>query len=187
MRPWFAYLLTASVLVAIVAACGHFQPTSQPLYPGPSRPAGEVARLSGPIAKVDGVDVSRLGGSFDLLPGCHVVELKRKVGEGSVGGAWSADLGHVTYALRMRAGQSYEINIRLQAGNSASVGNATVGAASVEAVERDASGKTVANLLPARQATDIDACQRWDEEQTKQASAADGEETPDAASSAGRG
>ena len=49
-------------------------------------------------------------------------------GEGSTGGAWSAELGHMVYALQMKAGYSYEIAAQLQAGNGG-VGNGTVSGA----------------------------------------------------------
>lgn len=180
-----ACLLAIFVLVAIAAACGHFQPRAHPLYPGPARSAAELARLSGPIAKVDGADVSSLGGTFALLPGCHVVELRRKIGEGTVSGAWSADLRQTIYAFRMKAGQSYEIDIQLQSGNNASVGNATVGSVSVQAVERDASGKTVAIIPPVRKNADIEACQVWEEDLAKAQPTAEASERADAGSAAG--
>ena len=180
-----ACLLAILVLAVIAVACGHFQPTAHPLYPGPARPSAELARLTGPIAKVDGADVSRLGGTFALLPGCHLVELRRKIGEGTVSGAWSAEIGHLTYAFRMRAGQSYEIDVRLQHGNSESVGNATVGNVSVEAVERDASGQAVASIPPVRKSADLEACQLWEEELAKAEPTAEASERADAGSAAG--
>src|ERR1039457_5937450 len=66
--------LTAAVLVS-VACVG--QVRSYPLYPRPEvqREAGKIARLTGPVATVDGVDVTDKVMTFDLLPGCHVVTL----------------------------------------------------------------------------------------------------------------
>jgi len=163
MHRWFTGFLVAAALAGAGVTCGHFRPAARPLYAGPVRGDAEVARLAGPIAKVDGLDVSELGGSFALLPGCHVVELRQKIGEGGVSGAWSTELRQATYAFRMKAGASYEIDVHLEPGND-SVGNANVGRARVEAVERDARGQVVANILPARRPADIEACQRWEEE-----------------------
>jgi len=138
-------------------ACAHFQAATYQLYEGPGRPTEEVARLGGPVATVDGVDVSRLGSSFALLPGCHVVVLKKKVGEGGVGGAWSADLGHIVYAFRMKAGHAYEIDIHTQPGNGG-VGNANVGDVKIKAVERDLRGTSLGAVTPVRNQAEIEAC-----------------------------
>ncbi len=172
-------LVGFSVLAVAVVTCSHFQPAPHPLYPGPARSPIEVARLGGPIAKVDGADVSSLGGNFALLPGCHVVELQRKIGEGSMSGAWSRDLGHRVYAFRMRPGWSYEIAVHLQPGNDA-VGNGNVGQVTVQAIERDASGKTVANVLPVRKNADVEACQQWEEDQSKPEPSPPASASPDA-------
>ena len=187
MRRFLAYLLTFFALAAVAVACGHFQPAAHPLYPGPARSAAEVARLSGPIATVDGADVSSLGGTFTLLPGCHVVELQKRIGEGTASGAWSTELRHATYAFRMKAGSSYEIDIRLESGSNESVGNATVGQVRVEAVERDVNGKTVANILPVRKSADVEACRRWEEESAPAEPAVRAPGNPDAGAAAGRG
>ena len=98
---------------------------------------------------------------------------------------WSADLRQTTYAFRMKAGQSYEIDVHLQSGNNASVGNATVGSVSVEAVERDASGKTVAIIPPVRKHADLEACQLWEEDLAKAQPTAEASERADAGSAAG--
>jgi hypothetical protein len=151
-------LLLAGVLMVVSgAACGHFQPAAHRLYPGPARPATEVARLSGPVATVDGVAVPDKTSLFTLLPGCHVVELQPRIGEGSVSGAWSAEIRHRTYAFKMRAGSSYEIEVHLQPGNDA-LGTGTVGGAKIKMVERDASGALAGTIAPVRNEADIAAC-----------------------------
>ena len=155
-------LFAGTLALASGGACGHFQSAPRPLYPGESRPAEEVARLTGPVATVDGMEVSRLGPAFALLPGCHVVVLKRKVGEGGVSGAWSADLGRVAYAFRMKAGNSYEIDIHTQPG-SGGVGTANVGDVKVKAVERDARGKALGAIAPVRNEAEIEACHESDQ------------------------
>jgi hypothetical protein len=144
------------------ASCGHFGPVPHPLYPGPARPTEEVARLSGPVVTVDGANVSSLGSSFTLLPGCHVVELQPRIGEGSVSGAWSAEIRHAVYAFKMKAGHSYEIDVHLRAGNS-SVGKGTVGGVKITAVERDPRGAVVGSTTPVRNSADAEACYAWAE------------------------
>ena len=150
-------LLAGTLALANGMGCAHFQTTPYSLYQGPKRPAAEVARLDGPVAEVDGVDVSRLGTTFALLPGCHVVVLQSKVGEGGVGGAWSADLGTVVYVFRMQAEHSYDITLHTRPG-AGGVGNANVGGVEVKAFERDARGKVLATLKPVHQESEIEAC-----------------------------
>ena len=150
-------ILAFTLGAAGLAACSHFQPTARPLYPGPARPMAEVARLSGPVATVDGVAVPDKVSLFALLPGCHVVELQPKVGEGSVSGAWSAEIRHRVYALKMQAGSSYEIDVRLLRGNT-SLGSGTVGGVKIEAIERDAHGAIVGTLAPVRNQAEAAAC-----------------------------
>jgi hypothetical protein len=148
----------AAVLTIAFATCRHFQYDAHPLYEGDARPAAEVAKLSGPIAKVDGVDVSHAGSLFALLPGCHIVELPTRIGEGTASGAWSVKLGHVSYAFAMKAGRLYVIDTELLPGNSASVGNAAVGGVKVTATERDADGKVIAKLSRIHSKSDIESC-----------------------------
>jgi hypothetical protein len=111
--------------------------------------------LNGPVAAVDGVDVSRLGTLFTLLPGCHVVEMKDNIGEGSVSGAWSATLEPRAYAFRMQPGHSYGIEIRLQTTGSA------IGWVKIDAVERDGSGVVLGHIAPLRSEAELQACQAW--------------------------
>jgi hypothetical protein len=152
-------------LAGLIAAgsCRHFQADAHRLYEGEPRPPAEVARLGGPIAKVDGVDVSELGPLFALLPGCHIVELRSKIGEGTASGAWTEDIGRVVYAFQMKAGHMYVIDAELKAGGSASsVGNAGIGGIKLRAVEQDADGNVVAKLSKARTRADIQKCREAD-------------------------
>jgi hypothetical protein len=129
---------------------------ARPLYPGDSRPPDEVARLFGPIGSVDGQDVSRLGKSFALLPGCHVVRPVSKVAEvdRTAPNAYVARVpSDVTYAFRMQAGHTYEIEVR-PADNT---GYTSVDAV-VRAWDRDAKGGARA-VPPIASTTEIDACQ----------------------------
>jgi hypothetical protein len=154
------HLVAVAASVVLCSACGHMGATPRPLYDGPTRTAQEVAVLSGPVAKVDGVDVSEQGAVFTLLPGCHVVTLQSRIGEGGVSGAWSADVRKQVYAFRMKAGNSYVIEVRLLPGNH-SVGTANVGSVKILAIEQDSGGKKLASLAPARGRADVEACQAW--------------------------
>ena len=166
-------LLVATLALAGDVACGHFATQPHPLYPAPTRPAEQVATLSGPVGTVDGRDVSRKGNLFSLLPGCHVVGLRKQMSEGGLGGAWSVELPHTIYVFRMQAGRTYEIQILRQAAGGAgsavsTVGNATSGGGvKIEAVERDATGKSLGVLAPARSNAEIEACQAVDEKDEK--------------------
>ena len=68
-----------------------------------------------PIAAVDGQDVSRLGKSFSVLLGCHIVQLLNKVGQinTSNSGGYVGITGGATFALRMRANFTYEIEVQV--------------------------------------------------------------------------
>jgi hypothetical protein len=154
-------LLAGMLAIASGAGCGHFLPVPHPLYPGPVQPSDKVAVLTGPVATVDGADVSSQGTSFALLPGCHIVALKRKIGEGNMIGAWSADLRPTVYAFRMEAGRSFEIDIHLQHSGNDSVDNATVGVAKIDAVERDARGTALRSIAPVRSDAEVEACREW--------------------------
>jgi hypothetical protein len=150
-------MVLASMLAASTA-CSHINSAPFPLYPPPVRATDQVAVLSGPVATVDGVDVPSQP-SFALLPGCHVVVLKSKIGQGTDDGAWSADLKRTVYAFQMKAGNIYVIEVHLQPGGSASVGNGNVGGVKIAAVERDANGHAIGKLSPTRNRAEIEACQ----------------------------
>jgi hypothetical protein len=142
-----------------------------PLYPvmGQPRPISRVARLleslpigdapgSGArpfIRAVDDRDVAKLGGLFELLPGCHLV--------------WTADYiavsnGSVRYAgavqtrlfpFRMRAGYDYVVVVAMvdHGGAPAPI--------SIYAEERDVRGTPIQKVRPAASDDDIRACLDW--------------------------
>lgn len=156
-------VVSGFALACMLASCRHFQSDADRLYEGEPRPPAEVAKLAGPIAKVDGVDVSELGPIFALLPGCHIVQLRSKIGEGTATGAWSEEIGRVIYAFPMRAGYLYVVDAELQAGGSASsVGNAGIGGVKLRAVEEDADGKVVAKFSKVRSKADVEKCREAD-------------------------
>jgi hypothetical protein len=93
-----------------------------PLYAGASLPASKVATLgvlargegrpirddaAVPIKMVDGVDVLAKGWTFELLPGCHVVELDVRARGPSYSGPLVPPLVPTTFIFPMKAGYSY--------------------------------------------------------------------------------
>ena len=132
---------------------------SYPLYPNPEvrRELAKIARLTGIVATVDGVDVARKGDTFDLAPGCHVVTLVRTIGQGGEHEPWTVDVPRWVYAFKMTGGHVYAIEHRVQL---ASDRNGTV---AVSAVERDGSGTTIGTVAPTRGNQDIEECKQWQE------------------------
>ena len=68
-------------LLLAVGGCLTEEQHAYPLYPGVERPHDRVGILMGPIAEVDGRDISGKGKSFALLPGCHTFRLVRTTGQ----------------------------------------------------------------------------------------------------------
>jgi hypothetical protein len=143
-----------------VSGCAHMVPAPHPLYAGPARVEQELALLSGPVQAVDGIDVSNHGSLFSLLPGCHIVKLRSRIGEGDVGGAWSVDTHGRVYAFRMRAGHSYDIEVRLLPGKDG-LGTSAVGGAEIKAIERDANGSRLQTVARVHGEADIESCRSW--------------------------
>jgi hypothetical protein len=109
-------LASAFPIAALALGCLGSEAPGIPLYTsatGARLPPDQVASLIGPIARVDDRDVADLGGPFDLLPGCHVVELTRQVpnnGYGMTTGVYfSGQLPVAVFALPMKAGARYVI------------------------------------------------------------------------------
>jgi hypothetical protein len=142
----------------MIAGCITRGGEPHPLYPNAEvrRPPEQVARLFGPIASVDGRDVSRLGKSFSVLPGCHVVQLLDKVGQinTSNGGGYVGVTGGAVFALRMRANFTYEIDVQVQDVTG------PVGQLAIQAWERRAEGGNGTAIAPAKSVEEIADCQR---------------------------
>jgi hypothetical protein len=143
---------------ALVLACAPaVESVGVPLYPNSETarlPDSEIAQVSGPIAKIDGNDVVRMSVPFELLPGCHLVELEHFLVANGFVLPRRASLGPlpiVTYALRMKAGARYVIRRHYSADGM------TPGRILLSAREEQASGE-VTDLAPAQSPADINAC-----------------------------
>jgi len=89
------------------------------------------------IKKVDGQDVSELGATFELLPGCHVVEPEVPVRAGG-----PADtVGPLALVFPMQAGHAYTVVVNI---SSSGLG----GQRKVYGVEQNLSWQTTATFQP---------------------------------------
>ena len=108
--PLLRFLFLAGTLTL---GCLGSEPPAIALYPNAAvarLPPDQVATLSGTIARVDDRDVAELGGPFELLPGCHVVELTRQVpnnGYSLTTATYFRQLPVAVFALPMKAGARY--------------------------------------------------------------------------------
>jgi len=154
----FLRTILAALPLVLSSCAGFGQPRAFAFYPNPEYPRDRatLAQLQGQIATIDGVDVEPYGTVFEVLPGCHVVSLRRKVGEGNLSGAWTADLGPRFYAFRMQSGYLYTIDISVRF-RSASHGTMTI-----RAEERDATGRVIQDVPLVRRHRDIEACRAWE-------------------------
>jgi hypothetical protein len=149
-----ALLAGALLLTGCIVRAGE----PRPLYPNPEQPRdpGQVARLLGPVGNIDGTDVSRMGKSFALAPGCHFVKLPKKVADASstVREGLVAYYPDWTYALKMKAGHAYEVDVRVDN----NTGPTPILA--VQMWERDlGAGRTP--IAPASSDDEIEACRSW--------------------------
>ena len=157
-------LLRALLVPATLAlGCLASEPLAVPLYPdGESTrlPPNQVADLSGPIGKIDGREVGGLGVQFDLLPGCHVVELDRQSDNSNYslsGGIYlTGSFAATTYALRMQAGARYIIQ------RQTVVEGVGATARVVLSAREEAPGGAVSDLLSAKSVDDLKACKAWE-------------------------
>ena len=156
--PVRALLFPATLALGCLAS----EPPAVPLYPNAEStrlPPNQVADLLGPIGKIDEREVGGLGGRFDLLPGCHVVELDRQSDNGnySLTGAVYLTGGFpaTTYALRMQAGARYIIQRQTVTEG--------VGATMriVLSAREEFPGGAVTDLVPAKSVDDLEACKAW--------------------------
>ena len=142
------------VMLCAVAACVGGEQRGAPLYPGSPRARYTIALLIGPITRVDGRTVPSQGNTFELLPGCHIVEIGGSEGAFSPQyGGWAVSFPHLTYAFEMRADRTYIIEFE----PDPAIGRAPNGSGRVVAREYDADGHN--SVLPiARNSADIARC-----------------------------
>jgi hypothetical protein len=148
------------LVVTGTLGCLHARDTAVPLYPNAKAaplPRSQTARVDGPLATIDGHDVRGRGGVFDLLPGCHVVEVDpraRPTFAHSSRLAWSVYFPRTVYVVHMKPGAEYIIRVEYQ--SQPWLGHLP-GRIEVLAHEQDASGVMTA-LAPARSDVDVRAC-----------------------------
>jgi hypothetical protein len=170
-KRWFPLTLTVAVVFtgsALVLGCGPLESPTIPLYPNSQTtrlPRSEVAEVAGPIEKIDGNEVAGWHGFFDLLPGCHVVELEPRLSIFVVGrpargsGSYQQQFGPlplVTYALRMKAGARYIIRHEPHVGG----GFWSISGVYLSAREEQPNGPAI-DLAPMQSADEIKACKEW--------------------------
>jgi hypothetical protein len=115
MRPRPSAHFWALLIVAVAISgtgCSTTAERGYPLYEPqqPLRPPEQVARLFGPLAKIDDRDVTELGRAFDLAPGCHVLEVRHDFLEvDTAGAARPAEEQRYVFGAMMTAGYAYSI------------------------------------------------------------------------------
>jgi hypothetical protein len=102
---------------------------------------------------VDNRDVSSFGGLLELLPGCHVIGTPSHWGEQSPGGASvNATTGRRTFALPMKGGHQYQIEV------SAGEMKGSLVRITIKGHESDLRGKKTREFEPVTSPKDIQAC-----------------------------
>ena len=133
-------------------------PRPDRLYPPTPQPLGpeQVSTLTGYVQFVDDKDVLSLGGYFELLPGCHIIGTPSHWGEQSPGGTAVvyATTGRWTFALPMKAGRQYRIEV------IAGQMTAMTGPLTIKGYERDLGGTQTREFERATSQKDIEACKR---------------------------
>jgi hypothetical protein len=122
------------------------------ILPGGSTPGGGATSF---IKSIDGRDVSTLAETFELEPGCHVVETASGLVVTNDTITFRGQLGTRVFPFRMRAGHQYLVVVEFgpSAGSTVRV--------SLFAEERDASGAHTQQVAPATSPADVQACRAW--------------------------
>jgi hypothetical protein len=150
-------LLVACAAAAPSLGCVQGQAQYYPLYLRTALrlPPSKLARLSGYVRFVDDEDVSSYGSSFELLPGCRLVGTPSEWGQSTANSGFvMARTGRWTFALPMRAGYQYAIEVNIEQSSG------PTGRLKVQAFERDAHGTTTREFPPASSADDVQACRQ---------------------------
>lgn len=137
--------------------CITSEPPSYPLYAPIADPAPrtQVARLSGYVRNIDGRDVSSLGHSFGLLPGCHVVQTPSQWGALGLDGVVVVSTGVRAFALVVRPGHQYAVRVMAPGPLAWSSGRGQV-----TADEKDRDGHVTATFEATSNEDDLWACKR---------------------------
>jgi len=155
MRSFDAALMltVAHLSMACISAGGRpperlYPPTAQPLR------AEQVSKLSGYVQFVDNQDVASLASAFELLPGCHVIGTPSSWGQHAPGtdSVVTATTGHWLFALPMRAGHQYSIQVLVGAMTG------PVGALTIKGYESDLAGNVTRAFEPVRNPSDLQNC-----------------------------
>jgi hypothetical protein len=178
LRQWIR--AAALAMAALGLACVTARSRGYPLYPSTTGRLDEtrVARLGGYVHFVDGQDISALGGQFELLPGCHVIGTPALWGGSTLTGRGTvrAHTGEVTFALPMKAGYQYTVEVVIYPGLNG--GRYTH---VVRAFEQDAQGAKTRTFKRAPSSSTIEACR--DEADEESPPGAEDQEVPDGGAS----
>ena len=118
-------------VVSFIVGCIVKDPEPYPLYPHQKpRPDDQVGVLVGPLAVVDGQNVSGKGQTFALLPGCHSFRLLQTTGEinSGSGSGYITSLPQATLSVLIKAGHYYTFETTLHE-VGAPVGSVSMGIA----------------------------------------------------------
>jgi hypothetical protein len=147
-----------AAMASVALACVGTPSRGYPLYPsdGARRDITEVAQLGGYVRFVDGQDVGAHGKLFEVPPGCHVIATpSRWMGVSPTGtGAVTATTGKVTFALPMKAGHQYsvELLVRPITGPTTTI--------EIKAFERDGRGTMTRTFSYAKSRADLVSCHK---------------------------
>lgn len=170
----------APAMAVLCLACVAARSRGYPLYPSTVGRLDEtrVAQLGGYVRLVDGQVVSALGTQFELLPGCHVIGTPSLwVGSTLTGrGAVRANTGELTFALPMKAGYHYTIEVVVSPGL-----NGRRFTHVVSAFEQDPQGTKTRTFKRAKSSGTIETCQEEADEQSPPG--AEDQQVPDAGAS----
>ena len=166
-------ILSVGFIACGLIACGCLAPPSaqrgHPLYPAttPRLPLDQIARLridlqgvvppqmgaTAFVKSVDGREVGSVDTAFELLPGCHVVEIEHRPYYRSAGRGGTDFPGPVAtrvFPFHMKAGHEYVVVVRYEIGSYPR--------SSAHGVETDPSGEHVQVIAEATSPRDVQAC-----------------------------
>jgi hypothetical protein len=110
-----------------------------------------VSQVTGSIRSIDGKAVQSLGSSFELLPGCHIVELDPTPKSNDYVTVFALNPQPVVFAIVMKKGHIYQLRHDYveQMGSVRLI---------VEGDELDSRGMRVQRFGPARSREELERC-----------------------------